>query len=451
MLHYGFSRQFINQLAKQPFEERIDILWKVQGFLSHVPGYLRKKIDGNEEDLFFSVSDESYILMHDDFEHRVLCDYQKGPFNPTVISADSVYYEQPIVDLLKTRTFSEETNSLLHIAIQNHFPIWFLNLLASLPVELLKILFSAETLEVLEEIPPTPLAPAKEDAPIQSAPIVEQKFQILKTSKNHKKFDVDGEKFEKEILKQLAKGYELRRKEHKVTQTKPLQHVRFAKQELIVPFVNLSDCLFLLNKRTKKYGCKNFNNNWKILLALNMPEWLERELEARYPHHVCYTDEPNKGALDIAIIVKYAKEVEKPEPQVKRVASKTASFQQELPEGAFENIDEEDIPEMIYDSSIKLFRPKNVTHVSNQIKIEQVEEEMEDFFETSFLDDEFDFDLTEAEKSPIVFKEEEERAPAHWRCFLCGNKKTYNGEPAETVRLASGKIVYLCKKHRGKM
>lgn len=445
MLKYGLTERFVRHISHLPFDERLDILWKVQGLLSHVPGYLRLKDDGTEEDPIFKKDESSYILMHDDYESRILVDFAK---NKEDLKPSDKYIEESIVGLLSNKVLDDTLQETFKVAIENHFPIWFINLLSKLPSDYQKMLMSKEEFkeeaieEVKKEVPATKVKKATE---------VEQISKPIKQKPHKPKNDVDGAKFEKEILRQLAKGYELRKKKQKVVPNKPLSHVKFATKEIVIPFSDMGECLFLVQKRTTKYGCRVRNDDWKILLALSVEESIEKALERRYPGHVCYTDEPNKGDLRIAFIIKPKKEQEvKEDLGVKRVVSKTASFQSFLPSGAFENVDEDDIPEINYNSSFKPMVQKNVVHVSSEVVIEQIEEQMEEFFDDMFFDEEFEFDV---ESSPSLPSESEPivRGPSHYHCHLCGKKKLYSGEPAETVKLASGKIVYLCAKHRGKM
>ncbi len=448
MLQYGLSENFIKHLSRLAFNERMDILWKVQGLLSHVPGYLRLKVDGTEEDPIYQIGEKAFVLAHDDYASRVLLDFASE--KDSLVSSDRCV-KASIVDLLGKKELESETKETFKYALDNHFPLWFINLLNLLPNEDQKILMSIE--EIKEDLKENNDAFA-EEVVISKAPEVQELTHESNDKPKKAKTFVDGEKFEKEILRQLAKAYALRKKTAKAVPSKPLKHVKLAPREVIIPFSNLGECLFLAKKRTTKLGCKLNKDDWKFLLATSVDESIAYQLERRYPKHVCYTDEPNKGDLKIAFIVKPKKKEEKQdELEVKKVVSKTASFQNDLPSGAFENIDEDDIPEYIPHSSFKPLVQKNVVHVSNEVKLEKIEEDMEEFFEEDFFDSEFSFEESDISVSSELPSERDDgpKAPTHWHCHLCGKKKLYSGEPAETVQLAGGKIVYLCNKHRGKM
>lgn len=448
MLQYGLTDNFIKHISRLPFEERMDILWKVQGLLSHVPGYVRLKVDGSEEDPIYQINDKAFVLTHDDYASRVLVDFAQSKES---LEASNRCVKASIVELLSKKEPDAEAKATFKIALDSHFPIWFANLLSLLPKEDQIILMSEK--EIKEETPEVKEA-FVEEVVVSKAPEVQELTHEANNKPKKAKTFVDGEKFEKEILRQLAKAYALRKKTAKVVPSKPLKHVKFAQREVIIPFSNLRECLFLIKKRTTKLGCHLNSDDWKILLALSVDESIAYQLERRYPKHVCYTDEPNKGDLKIAFIVKPKKAEEKKDDLgVKKVVSKTASFQNDIPSGAFENIDEDYIPEYVPNLSFKPMVQKNVVHVSNAVKIEKIEEEMEEFFDEDFFESEFSFeDSTPSNMLELPLERDDTpKAPAHWHCHLCGKKKLYSGKPAETVQLAGGKIVYLCAKHRGKM
>ncbi len=446
MLQYGLTERFARHVSRLPFTERMEVLWKVQGLLSHVPGYLKLKFEADGEDPIYKIGDQIYVLVRDDYESRILVDLssKRETLRPSEES-----FKASIVELLSKKELDNETKETFKKALDVHFPIWFINLLALLPKQSQTMLMSDKEADEHEEEKTEESFDTCEGKIAKAEPITEIKSAKMKKPKN----DLEGEKFEKEILRQLAKSYELRKKNGKPIQNKPLRHVRFAPKEVAILFSNLGECLFLVQKRTTKLGCKIHNDDWKILLATSVDEYVARQLERRYPNHVCYTDEPDKGELKIALIVKPKKEIKATdELAVKRVASKTASFQKDLPSGAFENIDEEDIPETFYGSVFKPMVRKNIVHISNEVKIERIEEEMEEFFEDDFFEMDFESSISSKESTDFPLgKDEEPFSPSHWHCHLCGKKKLYSGEPAETVKLAGGKIIYLCNKHRGKM
>lgn len=445
MLQYGLTERFIRHLSRLPFESRMNVLWKIQGLISHVPGYIKLRVSGSEEDPIYKIDDEHYVLAHDDYESRVLVDFSSDIAS---LKDKGEYITSTIVDLLGKKELDKEAKERFKDVIDAHFPVWFINLILSLPLESQAILMSKEEIKETE----AEEKEEKEEAEIKPAPSIDELKQASKPKNVKSKSDLEGAKFEREILRELAKSYKLRKHAATPTVSSPLKHVKFAPREIIIAYSNLGECLFFLKKRTTKLGCKNSDENWKILLASTVDEDIAKQIEYRYPKHVCYTDNPNKGELKIAFIVKPKKKDEKEDLGIKRVFSKTASFSATLPSGAFENIDEDDVPEYIPSSDFKPMVQKNVVHVSNEAKIERIEEQMEEF---SLSDDFFDMDEIDFRENEVTsfptFEEIEPSAPAHWHCHLCGKKKLYSGEPAESVKLASGKIIYLCAKHRGKM
>ncbi len=446
MLKYGLTERFIRHLSHLPFENRLNVLWKIQGLLSHVPGYLKLRVSGSEEDPIYKIDDDHYVLAHDDYESRILVDFASDIDS---LKNNGEYITSTIVSLLGKKELDEDVKERFKDALDQHFPVWFINLLLSLPLESQNVLMSKEEIKETEE---EEKAEEEKEAEIIKAPAIDILEQASKLKNIKPKSDLEGERFEKEILRELAKSYNLRKENAAPKASKPLSHVRFAPREVVVSFSSLGECLFLLKKRTTKLGCKNFNSDWKILLASTVDDHIAKELGYRYPNHVCYTDDPNKGELKLALIVKPKKKEEKEDLGIKKVASKTASFAKALPSGAFENIDEDDVPEYFGNSDFKPFIQKNVVHVSNETKIEKIEEQMEEF---ALSDDFFDMDefpINEPETdSYLPSANDEPEIPAHWHCHLCGKKKLYSGEPAEIVELSSGKVVYLCAKHRGKM
>ena len=453
---YSLSATFLKQVRTLPLEERKELLWKAQGILSHIAGYLKMKhSDIDELHAIYKLGKSHYVLAFDDYNRRSLEAFSNEPSFPEI---NAEHYEASLLELLHEEVpVDPECAEILRLA---YFPNWFIQLIGRAPADLLKEVLTATEVSAFKEeilVQPEPKEVATETKKEEITLAKAENPQIRKGKNFHKKHDVDGEKFEKEILRQLAKVYELKKQRAKPPVKQALKHVRFAKTEIIVEYDNFEQCLDLLQKRTRRFGCRNQNDDWKILLALTVPESLERLLLRHYPDHVLYTDVPDKGNPRIVFIVKKRKATAAEDEGLKKVQAKGAVFSQEIPEGAYQNIDEEEYEESIEiqhrDSSIKYLDPKYQKSSYNEQKLKEIETTMEDFFELDDWDEETD---EEPAPSPVaellVLPEEpEETRPAKWHCFLCGKKKIYSGEPAETVQLQSGKIVYLCKKHRGKM
>lgn len=507
MLHYEITEPYINFIATLPFAERGNLLWKSQAILSKAGGYLKMKVKDLTNELgIYKMSDKTYALIYSDFQKIVLIDGKKSEDIPEFAKTEiSPILSMSIKDAISSTGNSVPDDDLEHYLEQNYFTSWFIHFLGSIPSVYRKAISSKE--EALATIAPkkeevSPKEETKRNAPtkmyvpyepIVSKPKVKQAIfkpalvvenknsstidkqpsskatvTISKNVQNRKTNSADGEKYERLVLKELQKSYEQRleklkerQKELKSAPAKKLSHVKFAPKEIVISYTNQGTCLDQLIKKTTQNGCRLSSDDWKILLANTVNEYFAKEIEYRYPNHVVYTDEPNKGNLRLAIIVKYdrSEKADDDELYVKKVKSKTAAYQKELPSGAFENIDEDDYLDALErkgDYTIRKVKSKVATFTP-KIELENIND-FDDFdlsldingflideSEETYVDDEEDIEETLQEEN------HEPSYPKYWKCFLCGKKKSYTGEPAETVKLKDGRTVYLCKKHRGKM
>jgi hypothetical protein len=464
MLEYALTEEFIKFLASLDNKERGEMLWECQRFLSHCPGYLtHKKEDLDETTFIYSYKDEIFYKVTDYFNLRTLiAGAKKGQESSLKGIQGTILVKESIVSLLKEDKGNHYQDDLAKFLKANYFTKWFTRLLDELPSDA-RSLFAPKK--------ETALAP-KEATPIQEKvvvkPIVQPSPVVLTTPKvtvtapkevHHPKEDVDGLEYEKAILAELQEAYEKRQAAKKKVATAPLHHVRFAPIEEVISYKNESECLDLLLKRTRKFSCHNSENDWLIILANTVDGSFAKEIESRYPDHVVYTDEPNKGNLRLAIIVKRnrvdSSSEENEDAGVKRMHSKEASFAPTMPKGAYENIEQEDEdeearPRSDYgDYSVRRVKSKEATFkpVIAPINVEE-DDGFEDLGEDDGPINEMNWDATPAAPNE---RDQEPVVPKYWHCYLCGKRKIHSGEPAETITLRDGKIAYLCKKHRGKM
>ncbi len=485
MLHYELTKSYLDFLASLPFKERSAVLWQSQTILSMAGGYLKMKVfDYNDELSIFRVFENTYLLVLNNYSVIRLIDGVKSSVIPDFKQEESgIVISKTIKDLVSKDDTTPLEDELTHYLKSNYFTSWFIKLLSYLPKEYRdcfakkeapvptslsknkveeKCVKKEETSLLKKDIEPVspPLAVKK--------PIVKQAIfknpQIetnAKTFLKQRKVNIDGAQYEKMILLELQEAYQKRLERRKgIKQSAPLpklKHVRFATKEILISIDNKDDCLELLMRKTKQNGCHLSDNDWLILLTNTIDENFAKDIESRYPSHVTYTDDPDKGDLRIAFIVKIAKKDEEGIPGIKRVKSKTANFVKEMPSGAFENVDDEDYleaEERHGNGEIRRVKSK-VAYFAPKLP----EANADDFDDFDFSLDEDGFLMDEEEPNEDYINEDaneiEETSspiyPKHWHCYLCGKKKLYSGEPAETIQLANGKIVYLCAKHRGKM
>lgn len=497
MLHYEITNSYLSFIKSLPFQERGNALWKSQAILSNAGGYLKMKVaDLSDEMSVFKIHDNTFVLVYSDFQKIVLIDGKKDSNIPQFDSKEEVpLVSKTIKELLTKDGFSLPNDDLERFLEANYFTSWFIKLLSFLPIDIRNSWMNKEagkketpvsveeqaknstSAQTKEAIVPTPLK-RKQEEDIIKKPITKQTIlpnpvieRDSSAPKRQIKRNVDGAEYEKAILKELQEAYAKRLEKRKqreaniksVTPT-PLKHVVFAPKEIVIPYHDEGTCLDQLIKKTRQNGCHISDKDWLILLANTVDENFAKEIEYRYPRHVMYTDNPNKGSLRLAIIVKYKDSPEEEDFGIKRVKSKQASFQKDLPSGAFENVDDEDYweaQEHKGDSGIRRVKSK-VANFQPVISIDKAINDEDDEiqkdedgylmdFDADYEDDYMEDD-TEFEEQDIPQEEPEKPSyPRYWHCYICGKKKSYSGEPAETVRLSSGKVVYLCKKHRGKM
>lgn len=329
-----------------------------------------------------------------------------------------------------------------------------------------------------EEIAPTIV--------IQPEPVITQSIekrpeQITSTNVETSLTHEDVEAYERTILDALEEAYEKKKAYYASLKQKPLSHVKFASQEIVVEFVSRDEALTKIDRRIRRTGLLNSNKSWLIILANTVEESLGEEIFSHYPNKVVYTDEPEKGQLDVAIIVKKVKRKEEQE-DIQTVSSKSVDFSRDVSIPTFE-IESDEYVEKPKIETTKFVKSKTVDFSSNvELKIERIDDD-NDALETSPLDSEGETDIKiikskrkeiEPDLSSFNLSEEEDLFPnlnfqaeeiddtdtceheeelslgAPWKCYLCGKKKVYFGEPPRTVHLQNGKVVYLCKKHQFK-
>lgn len=485
MLHYELSKSYLEFLLALPFKERSAVLWQSQTILSMAGGYLKMKVfDYSDELSIFRVYENTYLLVLNNYTAIRLIDGAKSSTVPEFKQKESeIVISKTIKDLVSKDETAPMEDELTHYLKSNYFTSWFIKLLSYLPKQyrdsfakkevIVSTSLSKEKLEKeklkkeeialpkkeIESLPPT-LAikkPIVKQAIFQNTQIETNNKKIQKT----RKANIDGAQYEKMILLELQEAYQKRLERKKeIKQGAPfpkLKHVRFAPKETLISTNNKDDCLELLMRKTKQNGCRLSDNDWLILLTNTIDDNFAKEIESRYPNHVTYTDDPNKGELRIAFIVKIGKKIKEEIPEIKRIKSKTANFTKEMPSGAFENVDDED-----YLEAEERHGNGEIRRVKSKVAIftpQLPETSIDEFDDFDFNLDEDGFLMDEEEPNGVHFEEDSDEIdeiasptyPKHWHCYLCGKKKLFSGEPAETVRLANGKIVYLCAKHRGKM
>lgn len=465
MLEYALTEEFIKFLASLDNKEKGEMLWECQRFLSHCPGYLtHKKEDLDETTFIYSYKNEIFYKVADDFNIRTLIAGAKKGQEASLNGIEgTILIKESIVSLLKEDKGNHYQDDLAKFLKANYFTNWFTRLLDEFPSSARSLFAVKKEPVVAPKVEPVVIEKPVEKPVIApkvqtiSSPVV-QPVPVASKEAHHQKQDVDGLEYEKAILAELQEAYEKRQAAKKKVATTPLHHVRFAPIEEVISYKNESECLDLLLKRTRKFSCHASENDWLIILANTVDGSFAKEIESRYPDHVVYTDEPNKGTLRIAIIVKRNRTEtslgEEEDPGVKRIHSKEANFAPTMPKGAYENIEQEDDedarPRSDYgDYSVRLVKSKEATFkpVIAPVNIEE-DDGFEDLGEGDEPVNDMNWDATpsapnERDQEPVV--------PKYWHCYLCGKRKIYSGEPAETITLRDGKIAYLCKKHRGKM
>jgi hypothetical protein len=480
MLQYAIDARFIKFLSSLTQKEKGEALWLAQACLSHAPGYLRqKKAEINDDVSIYGTPDGLFILFYDDYAARVLLDGVSSP-NGDYSSLSYDGARDPvasisIADIVKVRPPFHYQDELTSFLSKNYFTNWMIALLDLLSPEERALLLSPKK---APEKPKEPEAPAKEAKQPEAKPVKEQPKEEPKPAEKHQesakpaekprqpKKNVDGAAYERAILESLAESYRKRQEAKSKLgiqpKRKPLHHVRFADREVVISYDSEEECLRLLQKRTRKYGLRTSNTGWLIILANTVPENFADTIESYYPNHVVYTDDQNKGELEFGIIVKKNRSQPKPTDEedlgVRKVKSKRAAFNKQMPSGAFTNIDDEENElneeDYSYDgfagahhgSEIRRVKDKRASFTPTLPEQPEIEDEFEYF--------DFDEDLSEEE--PIEENEPQEshtlpetpNYPAHWHCYLCGKKKLYTGVPARTVTLSNGKTVYLCNKHK---
>lgn len=248
--------------------------------------------------------------------------------------------------------------------------------------------------------------PAKKEEPSKALPIQKTKEE---------KIVVDPAALERAILRSLEENYKKQIEKYSKIKKVPLRHAILAPNEFIIKYTDLGDLFKKLERRVRRSGLKQSREGWLILLATTVPEDLFDILDSHYPGKVKYTDDPKKGKLETAIIIKKAKpeDIEEADPGVKKVKTKTKQFEPTIRESLEQ---EDELPDFL-----KFF-------------LDEDEEEIE----SSFFEE-------EEETAPIEIGPSH---PKHWHCYVCGKKKLYHDEPAKTITLTNGKTAYLCKKHK---
>lgn len=495
MLHYELTKPYIDFVSSLPFKERGQVLWNSQAILSTASGYLRMKVaDIDEERSIFRVAENTYLLVHLNYSFVRLIDGAKTKESPTFDNMDAEALISPTIkELVAKDNASFPQDELQAILEKNYFTPWFIKLFSFLPKEdrdslsKKEVQTEAKTKEnealpakeetkeeqpqIEKETPKSkevkavdPLEVRKPKVKIASFPTLDfsKKEENAPKAKPKAQRPVDGAEYEKAILLELQKAYESRLSKKKTMSAPKLKHVRFAPKEIVISYDSKNSCLDLLLRRTRQNGCRLSNDNWLILLANTVDESFAREIESRYPDHVLYTDDQNKGKIDIAFIVKKNRNVAEADDDlgIKRIKSKVASFNKEMPTGAYENIDEDEIDDRPHSSYIRPVKSKVATFApilpeNNGNADDEFDFQIdEDGFFFDALDEDInsdDYVVTEDTASEEENAKPEVAYPKHWHCYLCGKKKLYSGEPAEITKLGNGNTIYLCKKHRGKI
>ena len=504
MLHYELSKQYLDFLLTLSNKERTTVLWKSQSIFSMANGYLKMKIkDIDEDTAIFHICDNIYLLVYSDYtkiqflngiSSKQIPEFNNFKENENILVSKSI---KELLDKDDSQIIDDDFTKYLQ---NNYFTTWFIKLFSFVPSDYrlsftknnalptnnesekkiennleaeaqTKPLFEVETKlekddsekEIVLKKPINKRATFAPQLNIIDINASEKKEPKKPINKPKQKPQIDGQAYERLILRQLEEAYKKRAEKKKLlTQKSPaLNHVKFAPKEILISYTNKDSCLEKLLKKVKQNGCRLSDNDWLILLANTVDEEFAEELAYRYPEHVNYTDYPDKGILKIAFIVKLERDVSNKNDdlgQIKRVKSKSANFVSTLPSGAFENIDDEDYYEAtsrprnntirLVKSKVAKFEPKILenTNVNGFIDFDDFEYDENGFLLDNNLDEESSFD----EINDNVPNKAKENYPKHWHCYLCGKKKLYSLEPAEIIKLDNNKTVYLCKKHKGK-
>ncbi len=483
MLHYELTKSYIDFICSLPYKERGTVLWNSQSILSMASGYLKMKVaDVDEERSIFRIAENTFVFVQLNYSFVRLLGGVKSVSVPSFTeNEDAIIASQTVKDLVSKDGAPLPKDDFEVLLESNYFTPWFIKLFASLPKECrealgkkdtqkeMGIISEAKTKSQPAENEKEPVNRNKENnddivvkrPPVKQAVLSLPSYQSYDLHQKKKVFKrtIDGDEYEKAILFELQKAYEKRASRKAISQKgmqpQALRHVRFAPKEIVIAYDDEGTCLDLLLRKTKQNGCRLSEEDWLILLANTVEESFANEIEERYPNHVMYTDNPNKGQLRFAIIVKKKPKIDESESsEIKRVKTKVASFEQSIPSGAYDNIDEEDNWDTRSRSStIKLIKSK-VANFAPTLPSQVTEDS--DEFDSQIDDDGFWIDEeeipNEEDYEEETGKDEQEKPyPKHWHCYLCGKKKLYSGEPAETIKLGNGSVAYLCKKHRGKM
>lgn len=481
MLRYELTKSYIDFICSLPYKERGVILWNSQSILSMASGYLKMKVaDVDEERSIFRVAENTFAFVQLNYSFVRLLGGVKSMSVPPFAESNDIIISQTVKALVSKDGAPLPKDDFEVLLENNYFTPWFIKLFASLPKKYREalgkkdiqkeanVMSGAKTTSQPFESKKETDSPnkANDDDIAVKKPLVKQAMLPLPSYESQSahqkkkvfKRAVDGGEYEKAILLELQKAYEKRASRKAISQkgvlSQALRHVRFASKEIVIAYDEEGTCLDLLLRKTKQNGCRLSQDDWLILLANTVEESFANEIEGRYPNHVMYTDNPNKGQLRFAIILKKKQKIDEEKPNdIKRVKTKVASFEQSMPSGAYDNIEQEDWEPRPHSSTIKLIKSK-VANFAPTLPNQATEDF--DEFDSQIDDDGFWIDddeiSNEENYEDEAGKDEQEKPyPKHWHCYLCGKKKLYSGEPAETIKLGNGSIAYLCKKHRGKM
>lgn len=231
--------------------------------------------------------------------------------------------------------------------------------------------------------------------------------------------------------------------------------IHFGWDELFVYARNGSDMLTMIDKKVRKKGLKQQDNDWIIVATYTIEDEDFAYIKERYPNHAYRSDDinhkPSAEFVSLAIVVSPIKnETPKADNGVKKVTNKAVSFVNVAPEAGYSASDdvpyddEEEMPVVRKpnDGVIKKVKYKGAIF-SNNINENPA---------PTYLDDDFeDVPLPSVNPDEYVLPDyqDEEEIPDHWKCPFCPSRNPWHTEePARTIKKSDGTSIYLCKKHK---
>ncbi len=488
---FELTNTYIEQIKKYHDETTplSKILESSQNILFH--SYLARR--SNPKTGYFEEEIASFVLLRYYLgEGRfVLCDlnaYKDGWHSSIDSIPENNEISSPVLSLLDD-SLALQNNDELAKSLESYptFTDWFKRLLDKIPSAdreeiSLNGIKVKKFAEVLQEEKKKIEEEKKEETSIDNiqieSPIItkeekkpeiterkEKKLVVYSKTKETKKIKVKTASFkytdeleEKKLIASQNKVNELSER------IKKKVGIHFGWEELFVYARNGDEMLTTINKKVRKKGLKDQDNDWIIVATYTVEDEDFDMIREHFPNHAFRSDDilhkPSAEYVSLAIVVSPVKGERKVvDNGVKEVKNKAVSFVNITPEVGYSASEdrfydddfEEEIPEIKHpnDGIVRPVKYKGAIFASTAPNKPYTPSENNDEDDDSAPSGTYSNPNGEYGIEERASEEDEIQIPKHWKCPLCPSKNPWHTEePSRIVRNNDGSYTFLCKKHK---